>query len=96
MGLGVVFVQSLAALGPATATAAVALPDHPGKPTFSEATAAQLAPEVTKLLGSWNEGNRQVEDKESTAASICVMFSFIKSLTLVYCDIVRNFVIRIF
>lgn len=55
VGLGVLFVQSLAALCPATATAAVALPDHPSKPPFSGATAAQLAPEVTKLLGSWNE-----------------------------------------
>lgn len=50
VGLRVVFV-----LCPATATAAVALPDHPSKPPFSGATAAQLAPEVTKLLGSWNE-----------------------------------------
>lgn len=55
VGLGVLFVQSLAALCPATATAAVALPDHPSRPPFSGATAAQRAPEVTKLLGSWNE-----------------------------------------
>lgn len=60
VGLAVVFVQSLAARCPAatTATAAVALPDHPSKWPLSGATAARLAPEVTTLPRSCGDTNR--------------------------------------
>lgn len=79
--LGVVFVQSLAALRPATA--AVALPDH--------SSAARVLGWVTQVSGRWRE-----QCYVQCVVNVCDLFLFcfvffIKSLVLLHCDL-KDFV----